>query len=289
MLNFLIIGPITTDINSFANQVYTNIGGSVYYEAFVFENLNVNYTVLTTLKKDDFNLLNKFPDKSKISIVFKDETLVFKNIYITDSNRTQKSNFSNIPITKEDFIKTNINLKDYDAILINPLVNSDLDLNLLKYLSKYQIPILLSLQGILKYPSYNDSIEYNVPLIFNEILKYVDYIFCDDFEFNFIYPNMSQDDIFTIFKSTNISEIIITKNKKGSFVLDTIKNKSYNINPIKPTKIISPTGAGDTYMAAYAYKRFNNCTIEESGNFASKIASLKLEKTDPFNISLGKF
>ena len=149
MLNFLIIGPITKDINSFANQVYTNIGGSVYYEAFVFENLNVNYTVLTTLKKDDFNLLNKFPDKSKISIVFKDETLEFKNIYITDSNRTQKSNFSNIPITKEDFIKTNINLKDYDAILINPLVNSDLDLNLLKYLSKYQIPILLSLQGIL--------------------------------------------------------------------------------------------------------------------------------------------
>ena len=148
---------------------------------------------------------------------------------------------------------------------------------------------MLSLQGILKYPSYNDSIEYNVPLIFNEILKYVDYIFCDDFEFNFIYPNMSQDDIFTIFKSTNISEIIITKNKKGSFVLDTIKNKSYNINPIKPKKIISPTGAGDTYMAAYAYKRFNNCTIEESGNFASKIASLKLEKTGPFNISLGKF
>ena len=100
MLNFLIIGPITKDINSFANQVYTNIGGSVYYEAFVFENLNVNYTLLTTLKKDDFNLLNKFPDKSKISIVFKDETLEFKNIYITDSNRTQKSNFSNIPITK---------------------------------------------------------------------------------------------------------------------------------------------------------------------------------------------
>ncbi|WP_295722027.1 PfkB family carbohydrate kinase [uncultured Methanobrevibacter sp.] len=286
MLNFLIIGPITKDINSFQAKVSISIGGPVYYESFVFENLNLNYTVLTTLKKEDEYLLDEFPDKEKIIKVFKENTLEFENIYLNDSTRTQKSNFANIPITVEDFENSNINVEDYDGILFNPLVFTDLDLDLLRYLSKFNIPILLSLQGSLRYSSLNGSVEYKVPLNLGDILKYIDFLFLDEFEFKFIYPSAEINNISSIFNVFDICEVIITRNHKGSIVYDNNKNIYYDIKPYVVKRILSPTGAGDTYMAAYSAKRLNNGNIEDSGKFASVISSLKIESIGPFNNSL---
>lgn len=286
MLNFLIIGPITKDINSFQGNVSITIGGAVYYESFVFENLNINYTVLTTLKSDDEYLLDEFPDKEKIIKVFKGETLEFENIYLDDSTREQKSNFASIAITVEDFKNSNINVDDYDGILFNPLVSSDLDLSLLRYLSKFNIPLLLSIQGSLRNPSSNGGVEYKVPLNLDDILKYVDFLFLDEFEFKFIYPSVEINSISSIFNDFDISDIIITRNRKGSIVYDNNKNSYYNIKPHIVKRILSPTGAGDTYMAAYSAKRLNNGNIEDSGKFASVISSLKIESVGPFNSSL---
>ena len=48
---------------------------------------------------------------------------------------------------------------------------------------------------------------------------------------------------------------------------------------IECEEVVDTTGCGDTYMAAYVSHRLKNCSIEESGNFASRIASEKLKRS----------
>jgi len=47
------------------------------------------------------------------------------------------------------------------------------------------------------------------------------------------------------------------------------------------TSVVDPTGCGDTYMAGYICKRLTSEDFNEIGKFASKIASLKLERFSP--------
>ena len=121
MTKLLIIGPITKDVNIYNGITESAVGGAVYYESFVFENLDIDHVILTTLNMEDWNLLNDFPNKDNVLAVIKDETLVFENEYLDDSQRIQKSNFANIPITLSNFKAVNIDIDDFDAVLINPL------------------------------------------------------------------------------------------------------------------------------------------------------------------------
>ncbi len=286
MLDFLLIGPISKDINNFRDKVSIQIGSPVYYESFVFEKFNLNYTVVTTLNSADEYLLDDFPNPDKIIKIFKNKTLEFENIYIDDTYRVQKSNFANNPLTVEDFQNINIDISDFDGILINPLVSTDLDLSLLDYLSKFKIPILLSIQGCLRNPSLNGNVEFQVPENLNDILKYVDFLFLDEFEFNLIYPSTDIFNCSSIFNAYDILDVIITRNRKGSLIYDNMENKYYEIKPYITQSILSPTGAGDTYMAAYVSKRLDNVGILDSGKFASIVASLKIESNGPFDKSL---
>jgi sugar/nucleoside kinase (ribokinase family) len=46
--------------------------------------------------------------------------------------------------------------------------------------------------------------------------------------------------------------------------------------------IVDATGCGDTYMGGYLYQRVKGKNIQESGEFAAAIASLKMESPGPF-------
>ena len=66
----------------------------------------------------------------------------------------------------------------------------------------------------------------------------------------------------------------------------THEERLYDIEACPTGKISSPTGAGDTYMAAYIVKRLNKSNIYESGQFASIVSTLKLENNGPFKDSI---
>ena len=61
--------------------------------------------------------------------------------------------------------------------------------------------------------------------------------------------------------------------------------KFIKINAVKCDNIVDATGCGDTYMAAYISAILNNKTLIESADFASRIASKKLENYGPYKKS----
>lgn len=281
MVNLLVLGPVTIDRNIFENNIEESIGGAVYYESYVLENLGINYKIVTPLGKDDSDLISQFPDKNKVSPIYKSQTLYFENDYINNKNRIQKSNFAGNTITKSDIV--NIGLDDYDGVLINPLVSGDADIDLLRYIKENNIPIFLSLQGLLRIHDLNNYVKWETPLNLNEILKYADVLFLDEFEAKFIYPNLNIMESIKKLSYSGPNEVIITENSKGSLIYSRFEEKIYSIDSFKVDNMVSPTGAGDTYMAAYISKRLNKGSIYESGIFASILTTVKLENQGPFN------
>jgi sugar/nucleoside kinase (ribokinase family) len=77
-----------------------------------------------------------------------------------------------------------------------------------------------------------------------------------------------------------VSEVVITLGSKGSLVYH--RNCSYHIKAYQPRHIADATGCGDTYMAGYLFKRVNGAGIQEAGEFAAAMASLKLAAPGPF-------
>ena len=79
------------------------------------------------------------------------------------------------------------------------------------------------------------------------------------------------------------NEVIITQNKEGSLIYRNDEDKLYDIDAYDVKEKISPTGAGDTYMAAYVIKHMENEDAAKCADFASKVAALKLETEGPFD------
>ena len=273
-MTIITIGPVTRDLIITKNEKLSKTGGAVYFQSFVFEEFYPDYLVITNCS--DSNLINDFPDKNKVKLVKKDNTHYFINEYPNnDDERIQSSNFSNIPITKEDLL--DILPENIDAFIINPLNAFDFPNETIDYLKSFNVPIYMSIQGFLRYPS--DKINgnaYSISLkLTSETIRSISNInglFLDECEAEILFKNKGIEEF-------NIDEIIITNGSKGSRVL---ADKEYQIQAVKCDNIIDSTGCGDTYMAAYISKKLTTNSILKSANFASKIASDKLGFFGPF-------
>ena len=269
----IVIGPVTRDIIIRKEKRKSKTGGAVYFQSFVFEEFYPDYLIFTNCS--DVDLIDDFPDKSKVKLIKKDETQYFINDYPNnDDFRIQSSNFANIPINMSDL--EGILPENIDAFIINPLNAFDFPKETIGYLKSFDVPIYMSLQGFLRYPNEKIEDNYSIKLKLTsdvkDIVCDIDGLFLDESEALILFENND-------YKDFNINEIIITNGSKGSRV---ISDEEYKIDAVKNDNVIDSTGCGDTYMAAYISKKLTIKSILKSVNFASKIASDKLSFFGPF-------
>ena len=156
-------------------------------------------------------------------------------------------------------------------------------MDLLRYLNESGLPVFLSLQGLLREKSEGGRVRQVKPNVLEDILDYVDVLFLDVYEAQFLYPDLSAGDAARELASLGPNEVIITQNKEGSLIYRNDEDKLYDIDAYDVKEKISPTGAGDTYMAAYVIKHMENEDAAKCADFASKVAALKLETEGPFD------
>lgn len=285
---FLLLGSLTKDRIIINNSRKDCLGGAVYYQSFVYDNFKLDYLGGLTLSSDDIELLNEFSNTDSIKPIFKDETINFINEYCDKNSdeRKQSSNFSNIPIEIND-IKSIIDENDFDAIILNTILKTDFKYETYEYLKSLNIPIYLSIQGLLRDCDDNGNIilKYNTEI--NKIISNIQSLFLDQFEAKLIFNDLSIGDIARkLSNDFNINEVIITCGSGGSLIYLKDNNEIYKIKAIKPEKIIDSTGCGDTYMASYISRRLSGHNCKDSGLFASLCATIKLENGSYFNKSL---
>ncbi|MDC1067394.1 adenosine kinase, partial [Alphaproteobacteria bacterium] len=105
---------------------------------------------------------------------------------------------------------------------------------------------------------------------FNNLIKqYVDIIFANESEIKSLYQNDLEGCLREILK--NVETGAITLGSKGSIVFK--DHDSFSIDPIKVTKLVDTTGAGDLYASGFLYGYVNNKSIKECGDIGSKAAA----------------
>ena len=283
MTNFLLIGPLTKDLIIEDNHERSSVGGAVFYQSFIFNSFNQDYTILTSLGEDDEDLLYEYPDKSKIKAIFYKESLTFKNNYYDNNpnHRRQSSNFVNNPILKKDI--KNVLVDKFDSFILNPLISTDIPLKTIEYLNSFNIPIHLSLQGYLR-NNINGNVElFNIDNL-EDILSNITTVFLDNNEAKILFKDdLTYKDILYELSSYGPNEVIITCGDNGSIIFSKNLNKYFKIPAYIPKLIKNPTGAGDTYMASYLIKRSLTSNIEECGKFAAMASSVKISQLNHFN------
>lgn len=270
-MTLVVIGPVTQDLVVIGDKSSHKIGGATYFQSFVFERFYEDYLAIVNCSSE--SLISGFPDEGKVRVVLKDDTHFFKNCYPDMDNldiRHQSSNFAEIPILKSDL--ENLLPERIDGFVINPLNRHDFPGETVEYLKSFDVPIFLSIQGFLRTPKDKVNDSYTIQLAnFDEldtILSGVHSIFLDEAEKSIIGTGFDVD------------EMVVTDGSRGSRI---ISDEEIWVDAVKCDKVVDTTGCGDTYMAAYVTQKLLSKSSESAGNFASRIASRKIENFGPYN------
>ncbi len=277
-MTIVVIGPLTQDQIITPNSKTSATGGASYFQSFVFEEFNIDYVVAANF--NNLDLIKDFPNLANLIPIVGGDTHYFINEYPKKDNsdiRVQYSNFADIPILKSELEFVLENVSQVDAFILNPLNRFDFPIETINYLKSFNIPIYLSIQGLLRLPDEkiddkNYSIKLEKPDNLDEILNGIEGLFLDENEAKIIFD---MDD----FDKYDIGEIVITNASEGSRI---ISDGEIKIEAIEVDNIIDSTGCGDTYMAAYILKRLLSNSPKEAGEFASLIASEKLMSFGPY-------
>ena len=277
-MTLVLIGPACEDLIIIGDKESSKVGGASYFQSFVYEEFNEDYLAIVNASSED--LINSFPDKSKVKLILKDETHHFINEYPDKDNldiRRQSTNFANVPILSDElkniFEECEIDNDDIDAFVLTPLNSNDFPIETLEFLKTFEVPIYVSLQGFLRFMDEDNSMILKLSDNLDHVFDISDTIFMDESEFDIIKSEKFAD-----------SNLVITNGSKGSRIIE-VGGTTIKINAVKCDNIVDATGCGDTYMAAYISAILNNKTLIESADFASRIASKKLENYGPYKKS----
>ena len=277
-MTLVLIGPACEDLIIIGDKEKSKVGGASYFQSFVYEEFNEDYLAIVNASSED--LINSFPDKSKVKLILKDETHHFINEYPDKDNldiRRQSTNFANVPILSDElkniFEECEIDNDDIDAFVLTPLNSNDFPIETLEFLKTFEVPIYVSLQGFLRFMDEDNSMILKLSDNLDHVFDISDTIFMDESEFDIIKSEKFAD-----------SNLVITNGSKGSRIIE-VGGTNIKINAVKCDNIVDATGCGDTYMAAYISAILNNKTLIESADFASRIASKKLENYGPYKKS----
>jgi len=265
-----VIGHITKDIIRIGNIRKELTGGSAYYVSMALKSLGVKPFVITKLHKNDEYLLEDLK-RNDIPFLLKESesTTIFENIYEGDF-RIQRVMSIASPFTIEDL--TDVTPKIF---YVGSLTRSDIPVDILVFLKK-RAPVVLEVQGFLR-KIYGNNVKIE-DWEEKEVLSYVDILHADELEAKILSGERDIKNAAKKLSQFGPKEVVITLGKKGSLIY--AKGEFYSI-PAVITNVVDPTGCGDTYMAGYICKRLTSEDFNEIGNFASKVASLKLERFGP--------
>ena len=277
-MTLVLIGPACEDLIIIGDKESSKVGGASFFQSFVYEEFYNDY--LAILNASNVDLIDEFPDKSKVNLILKDDTHHFINEYPDNDNldiRRQSTNFANVPILSDElkniFEECEIDNDDIDAFVLTPLNSNDFPIETLEFLKTFEVPIYVSLQGFLRFMDEDNSMILKLSDNLDHVFDISDTIFMDESEFDIIKSEKFAD-----------SNLVITNGSKGSRIIE-VGGTTIKINAVKCDNIVDATGCGDTYMAAYISAILNNKTLIESADFASRIASTKLENYGPYKKS----
>ncbi|HEY4336953.1 MAG TPA: PfkB family carbohydrate kinase [Puia sp.] len=271
------IGHITHDKVVTPRSVVHMAGGTAFYFSNAVSRLDIRYKLITALAEADMPSVFELREQGiDVTVLPSAHTVYFENIYSgNQDHRTQRVIGQADPFTAD-------RLKDAAASVfhLGPLLAGDIPVEVIRALAA-KGKVSLDAQGYLREVKGQNvlAIDWCDKIA---ALQYIHTLKVNEHEMAVL---TGQDDVekgARLLARWGVKEVVITLGSMGSVIFD---GQVFHTIPayIPTTSVVDATGCGDTYMAGYLYKRIKGASIQEAGEFAAAMATLKIEGSGPFS------
>jgi sugar/nucleoside kinase (ribokinase family) len=249
-------------------------GGTSFYFSNAIHHLPVNYGLVTALAENEMKYVKSLRSAGiAVTALSSSHTVFFENIYTDNEERIQ-----NVLATADPFSADELKDVDADIFHLGPLLADDMPVSLIKALATRSI-VSLDVQGYLRKVKAQEVLAVDWADK-QEALQYITILKVSEAEMEVLTGETDLRKGAGMLHEWGVKEVVITLGSKGSVIYS--DNTFYQIPAFVPRITTDATGCGDTYMAGYLYKRHQRSGIQEAGEFAAAIASLKIERSGPF-------
>jgi sugar/nucleoside kinase (ribokinase family) len=269
------IGHITLDKIVTTKAIAFMPGGTSFYFSNAICNMDVQYALITSLAVTEMNVVKSLQAKGiRVEAKTSANSVFFENIYSENQDhRTQRVLQKADPFTVEQLLNVKANI-----FHLGPLLEDDMSGELVKVLAR-KGRISLDVQGFLRKVE-----DYSVCAVDwpdkRELLKYIHYLKANEYEMEVLTGHSDVYKGAMTLSEWGVKEVVITLGSKGSIIY--CGGTFYIIPAYRPVSTEDTTGCGDTYMAGYLYQRIKSASIQQAGEFAAAMATLKIESSGPF-------
>jgi sugar/nucleoside kinase (ribokinase family) len=276
-----IIGHLAKDLIEIDGKATEALGGGVYYGALAGNQIGLKMTVITRLKKSDFQFLDTFEEKGiQIFVTPTEESSGIRNIYSSNNFESRKY----IPLGFAGaFHASEIPQIETKFFVIGSIVAGEIELEVFRYLaSKYPNNLCVDIQGFIRVRSdknlvYKDLNERDK----KDILSKTKTLKVDQTELKVLTDKPEIKEGAIILKSYGPKEIMITHERGISVLTD----DEYITFPWKNKSFQGRTGRGDTAFISYLGSRITK-SPRDSLKFSAALTSLKLESAGAFSLPI---
>lgn len=277
-----VLGPVAKDFITIDGKKMTYIGGPVYYISVALKKLGVEEVApYVSAGKDDRKWIeDNFPgmDVRLIAAPGTLESYVEYALNNPDVRTHWMVDYANIIEPTDNLLEE---LERFDWIIFGPLLHDQTPFALFQKLRHKNL--VYGNFGMFSW-SENGKFVWKHPENLVNVLPFLKYLFLDNNEALYVSGKNTPKEAADFFREKGLPNSIITEASKGSHVFAGADH--YHIPSFPPKKIVDPTGAGDTYLAAFirSIELFEN--PKKQGEFAAMTATMKLEKQGAFSGSL---
>lgn len=275
MYDICCIGHITLDKVVTTKSVVHMAGGTSFYFSNAIRNMNVNYTLVTALAESEMHVVEELRAKGiDVSVLPSEHTVYFENIYSENQDhRTQRVLQKADPFTAEQLM--NVEARIFH---LGPLLADDIPVELIKALAA-KGKVSLDVQGYLRKVENKQVIPIDWQAK-KEGLQYIQTLKANESEMEVLTGIRDVRKGAQVLYDWGVKEVVITLGSMGSVIYN--GRNFYNIPAYIPAAVIDATGCGDTYMAGFLYQRIKGASLQDAGEFAAAMATLKIQSSGPF-------
>ena len=281
MTDICCIGHITHDkIITPQSTTELNGGTSFYFSYGISKLPGVSYKLVTSLAEKDLAAVARMRDAGiDVDVIPSRETVFFENKYGEIMNNRQQR----VLAKADSFTVEKLGGVEARFIHLGSLLADDFSLDVIKALSgrgKLSVDaqgFLRNVDGVEVYPcDWSNKVE---------ALRYIDILKVNEHEIVSLTGHSDLRQAAHQLAAWGVGEVLMTLGSYGSVIF--AEGEFFEIPAFAPMQLVDATGCGDTYATGYLYMRAKGAGYEEAGRFAAAIATLNLEKTGPFDGTLG--
>ncbi|MDR1380247.1 MAG: PfkB family carbohydrate kinase [Tannerella sp.] len=269
------IGHITLDKVTTPQKTVYMPGGTSFYVSHAINNFSdIDYALVTAVGERERRVPETMRSQGiHVTVLPSRHSVYFENIYGENTDERQQY----VRAKADPFSVEQLRDVESEIFHLGALLADDFSEDVVRHIAGRGL-VSVDSQGYLREvcDSHVHATDWHNKL---EALKYVHFLKANEHEMEVLTGYRDAQKAARKLHEWSVKEVILTFGGMGSLIYD--GDRFYRIPAYKPRNVVDATGCGDTYMAGYLYKRVKGASIEEAGNFAAALSTLKIEHSGP--------